>query len=748
MSVTTDNTHFTTKGAKEVVETQQVELGGYQDAAPIESSAVDTELIASPYSIVNMEVFRMSEVLNREYNITTLNWSSTRAAGWIIGYANFPDDLFSIPFLAAKLDGFRNFKAAVRLSVRLASSSFNYGKLMVSYVPDPTGDTFYASRTQYLNQRSAYPHILLSASESNAGTIDVPFICPDRAFDRKVVNPTASMGRFIFSVLNPLTNINGAAVDVSVFVTAQFIDAEVYVPYTPTSNVRRVNKHVAKSKEAIKKSSQGIISGALEETSEFASVISDTPFGGGFAGLYSYTAGKLAQLARAYGFDKPTSLARTEVTKVNPYSDIANARGIDTGVVLAVDPENAISTVPNVGGVSTDECNLNYIAGTPVMQRTITIGLTTPLNNSQLLLANNVELNYNMYAFFLCDLVKWHSGSLKVMLDISAAATHSARLVFYLNTQPTNWAQCYHMVVDVQGDTVVKMTLPYTSNRMAVDETAPSVMNLYVQNLSYSQAQTTVDTPIYINVYAAMADDFRLYAPVDRVIGLNNPVALAKLEPKEMVKFDPVEFQVESNPRLIFQEPFDPIHPSVTGFTHSGFICGEEIRSYRDFIHRYSPMRSVTAHSNLSVYDGPGNLGAGGFVGLEKYGLIFRYWRGSVRFKMIQNDNRIRMISLLSTTNPTDNPYFAGVTLSSVNNPVVEATAPYYSDKLFLSTSAYSTLGIRIQGPDNAGGVFMLKAGGDDFSYHFLQPWPSYSHPGYTTEGIVGLNNFIASGSA
>lgn len=738
MSDTTDNTHFTTKGAKDVVETQSVELGGYADVAPIESSAVDTDLIADPYSRVNMEVFRMSEVLNREFNISTLTWDSTRAAGWIFGYANFPDDLFSIPFLSAKLDGFRNFKGAVRLSVRLASSSFNYGKIMVSYIPNPTEDLYYTQRVSTLMKRSAYPHILLSASESNAGVLDVPFICPNRAIDRKAVNPAASMGRFIFSVLNPLTNINGAAASIAVFVTAQFIDAEIYVPYTPTSNARRVKSKFHAQKEAIQKSSRGIISGVLEETSEFASAMSTTPFGGGFAGLYSYTAGKLAEVARAYGFDKPTSLARTEITKVNPYSDIANARGIDGGAVLAVDPENAISTVPNVGGVSTDECNLRYIAGTPVFLRTISIGLSNAINGSQLLLTNNVEMNYDMYAYFLCELVKWHSGSIKVMLNISAAATHSARFVIYLNTQPTNWAQCYHMVVDIQGDTIVKLTLPYCSNKMAQDETVSSPMYLYIANLSYSQAQTTVDTPIYINVYAAMADDFRLYAPTERVITLNNVAAQAMAAAEDV-------FQVESNPRLIFQEAFDPIHPSVTGFAHSGFICGEEIRTYRDFIHRYSPIRSLTG-TWFSVYEGPGNLGATGFVGLEKLGLIFRYWRGSVRFKLIQSDDYIRAFALRSDTNPATNPYFSGVTFSSSNNPLLEATAPYYSDKLFLSTTENSQLQGKFQSPDAANrGVFMLKAGGDDFSFHFLQPWPEYSYPGQTFYSTVGLMNFIAS---
>jgi len=436
--------------------------------------------------------------------------------------------------------------------------------------------------------------------------------------------------------------------------------------------------------------------------------------------------------ARAIGLDKPTSLARVAVDKINPYSDIANARGIDCSAKLAVDPENAITTKPCVGGITTDEMDISYIAGTPTLMSSMTFGLSDAIGLTKLVASNNINLNSWTYASWLCDLTKSHSGSIKVKVYISASTLHSCRLVFFLNTTNNYWQDCYHRVVDVQGDTEVDILLPYTvSNIASKNWNATSTLNLYVMLLSYSQPQGSVNTPIYLNSYGAAASDFRIFGPKDRFFSIPNGPAALRAEATDM------DYEPESNPRLDFCSDFQPIHPSITGYEHSGLIYGEEIKNYRDFVHRYCPIRLQTGDTYFSTYEGHGNIGTNGFAGLEMYGLIFRFWRGSIRFKIIQPDSKIRAVEHADTVSTH---VFSGTTLSSTVNPLLEFEAPFYYDRLFHETGDDSTNVIRFSGTSDA---YLLKAGGDDFSFHFLVPPPIYDYPFSTNYGLEGLMSWL-----
>nr|WPV63396.1 MAG: capsid protein [Jingmen bat picorna-like virus 3] len=663
-----------------------------------------------------MEVFRLSEVLNREYPLATIPWTSSHASNTGIGFYNFPEVIFNQTFIAEKIRNFRNFKAGVRVSIRMSSTQFNYGRIMCAYIPDVVDDPYYDDRTATLEILSGFPHVIVSASSSEIAVLDIPFIHFNRAIDVTSTDSGKRMGQIRFKVLNPLTNINGVATTADIFVTAQFINTELYVPYTPTSNKRR-DPHYH-TKESVAKSKEGIISGALQSAADTAAKIEKAPFIDKLSSLYK-VGSSVASAMSIIGLDKPTTLQRTAVDKINPYSDIANARGIDTSVKLGIDPENGISTIPNVGGVSHDEMDLNYIAGTPMLFKIMTFGNTDPIGTVKTIVENNLHNLAPTYASFLVDLSYCYSGGIKVKLYISASNMHAARIVLFLNNQPTNWQTCYHRVFDVQGDTEIEVTLPYTSVELAhPGDNSPQTF--YAELLSYSQSQETINTPIYMNVYVSAASDFKIYGPVDRLVAL------------------------ESNPRLDFGKEFQPLHPSMTGFDHHGFIFGEEIKSYRDFIHRYVPIKRVGT-SPVSIYEGTGNIGPGGFTGLELYGQIFRFHRGSIRFKLIQNDDSKRAVAF---GRPSDSPnYYLGNTLSTGVNPLLEFEVPYYEYRLFKETFRNHELCFTATGPAVDDETYMLKAAGEDFSFHFLQPPLIYLFPMAANYGVTGLMTYLSGSS-
>ena len=646
-------------------DTQEVALGSYQDAAPIVTSSVNSQLIQSPYSGFNLETFDLSEILNREYPINTFGWQTNQARNFTIGTQDFPGVLFTQQFISDKIKNFRGFRGGIRVTARVTSANVNYGAIMMAYVPNPTADAYYGGRVADLDHLSGFPHVILSAAQSNTAVLDIPFIYNQRFIDLRNYT-SSSMGRVIYRVLNPLTNVFGDVTDVEIFTTAQFVEAEVMVPFSPQSNPQRAKQAAVASvksrkvtrpnSEAFKKSSQGVISGALESMDDIVGSLSSIPFVAPLAGLYDAFSKPTQSLLKIAGLDKPTSLARTDIVKYNPYSDIANARGIDTSSKLAVDPENGITTQPIVGGVSHDEMDLTYIAGTPVYMETQQFTAADAIGFQRQLFTTDLKSVEWSYPHFLVGLAQWWSGSPKIKIYIMASNFHSVRIAFYYSNANTSWQNCYHRIVDIQGDTEVEMTLPYVHSYAAAGSMVEP-MKLYAVLLSYSQAQPALVTPVYMNVYFAMASDFRLYGPTSSMVNST--------------------FIPQSNPRLDFQRDFDGIHPSVTGYAQRNMICGEEVTSYRDLVHRYTTIRRVTEDNETSRYEGRGNAGNTGFVGLEKLGLIFRFHRGSCRFKMIQRDNWYRSVLHYQVGSPN---LFEGTTFSSMMNPVLEYELPYYSN--------------------------------------------------------------------
>jgi hypothetical protein len=715
-----DNTDMTTRGAKVVTTTQEVPLGDYQDAAPVTASSVNSELLQAPYQNNNMEIFSLSEVLNREFLVASTTWGTGSVANTTLFTLDFPKVLFDQTFIADKVKNFRYFRAGIRLSIRISASQFNYGAIMLAYIPDYDEDAYHPDRIGYIARMSGYPHVIVSAAQSESTVFDIPFIHSRRALDIMTSGTfNRKMGSVICKVLTPLTNINAQITSTRVFVTAQFLDAELYGPFQPQS---------AKSESTLK-SSKGVISSFLEKTASVASILGTVPLVSHYANLYSSVAKDAASVARIMGMDKPTSLARTDITKVNPFSDIPNSKGIDCSVKLSLDPENGISTTPNVAGVSTDEHMINYIAGTPTLYKVATFSETSVIGSSIELFSTDLDTVGStgsfLYAQELFKYFQYWSGSFKLKVYIHASNMHAARLVFYLNptsTATNAWQSCYHMVVDVQGDTEVELSVPYFPHTVIADANVGNT-KLFVSLVSYSQPTPGVVTPIYLNCYGAMGSDFELYAPVDKIFSTT--------------------FIPQSNPRLDFQKDFPYIHPSMTGYKTSGFVIGERVTTIRDLMHRYQPVGPVGVGTRLfprPTYCGRGNLGTGLFIGLESLGLMFRYYRGSVRFKILQLDELSRSVLVFRQDTGAATSAF---TASSSSNPLVEFEVPWYEKALYLSTSQNNEPQYTIAQP-KGDAVYEVKAAGDDFSFHFLCPPPLTDNPSNAFVGVSGVVNYFA----
>jgi len=210
-------------------------------------------------------------------------------------------------------------------------------------------------------------------------------------------------------------------------------------------------------------------------------------------------------------------------------------------------------------------------------------------------------------------------------------------------------------------------------------------------------------------------------------------------------------YQATCCPRMDFSRPFVPIHDSVTDYKTTGFIYGEDYQSVRQIIHRYTAVKPVNATftgPNLNIYPGTGAVSLKGFNGLTLFGLLYRFYRGEIRYKVVHQTSN----AANSAFYVTDGAYiYAGSSISSTTNPVNEIAIPHYKRELILDTSSADSRVLTNNGANSE--TMAMYAAGDDFSFSFIHPPPPgtfSTYPltgsGYVFAGNQGLSNFLAGG--
>lgn len=710
------NVQFTERAANEAPQSQQLQLGDVRDVAPVSQGVVGPEGFQDPMKTCNMELFQLDKSLDREYLLGNTTWSVSSSQEAVLATYYFPQDLFTQSYIAQKIEDFRFFRAGIRLSVRLTSNKLLYGSVMVVYVPQlDTNDTL----STQMSYRSGYPHMIVSASSGEAAVFDVPFIYNRRALDL-TETMFDQMGRFIIVVLNPLLDITGDTSTANIMVTAQFLEAELFMPHADVA--ASFETQSGKGAEARIKSEKGSLSSIYNVTKAISSAVVSATLSSSYAGGTTILARTTMSAAHMLGLSKPRTSDMTSILKVNPYSDLNTGTGIDLTPTLGMDPENQISTMPNVGGIGVDEMNLKQICGTPVIYSIHNLGPTTQALSLCRSAFSLTTTSFPSYTEWIMNLFTFVSGSKKVKLYFMASQFHSARVVLYLSDAPTatQWQNCYHRIVDIQGDTQIEFMLPYTSSYISSSAGGvASDFQLYLTVLSWSQPDNSLNTPIYVNTYTSAAEDIEFGGLVDE------------------------QFVSQSCPRNEFARAFEPFHVSMTGYKQEGFLYGEKYTTLRQIIHRYSAITQsslLTTPYNVDHYMGLGDVSNKKFIGLELIGLLFHFWRGSKRVKFIpkpQNAGRLQSLIVLNQ----DSKNLKGTAISCVPNPVAEVEVPYYFNTLYLSTRSNTTQ--RVVCGAVAYDNFVLTAAGDDFSFHFIRSPPQGTFGDPANCGFALLRTFL-----
>jgi len=669
---------------------QTSELTEYQEAeesTTITTSRMNQDLLEpylNPYPDQTPQ-----HILGRSYRIIEYSWTIGTSFAQVL---NFPNALCTIPTIAGALETFRWMRSPVQVEIRLNSTPFHYGSLLVSWLPNHSN----ASHCTGVQQQSANNPMVLSVSKQEAITFTIPWLNPLFYFEPP---GSSEVGRVCLTELAPLTAMTANTTDtITITVFAKFLDPQVA-------------GYVVAQSEAVTKTIKGVFDGVKTATSIAKAVFDVAP-------SITSLIGALA------AFDKPLSVASVQPTGHQYTRGMALGDGLDTSQSLSIDPATKVSTEGYIVGNLDTSVPLLGVIGTPMFRKTFTYSSTALSNNYEPIVPVVPGEIQPDYLSFSANMFRYWRGSIKYCLQFYTSPLCSARfrIAVLYEALPTpalinDSGDVVSKVVDVKGDTIVEFTVPFLWNRPYRECYEPGLPEhglpiLAIQSLTPVIApDNTKDNFIYCCVWRSAGEDFQFIQYTSPKLSITG----------------------QSHPVEIFKRPFANILGDGTNnAVEHHYVSPERIQTCNELWHRFS-----TSVGTTSIPGPNTNNVAESFPYWSK---VFKHWRGSRRMKFFF-DADIGMeyypnLVTLARNRSVIASVAAGDAMAATmpTYPWLEVEIPYYSTVAFkLVTNNGAGFNEPVTdflintGSENVAPLLLqFWAGGDDFTYGYLYAPPTY----------------------
>jgi len=681
----------------DLVTTQEFEIGKYQDEAEVIETNAGIIEETKIYKSLNFEKHDMSRVLNREYNVATLDWTTSLAIGNFWSPLNLPGNPLSEPFILDKIRGFKYFRCDMKVSVRVVANRFTYGKLMMGYVPYQLSYT--EAQIKILTNLSGFNHRLLDANSGETVVMNIPFIWNGRYLDLDDSTQfDKGMGQIFFGVLNPLTSADGNATNAKVFITVQCLNAEVMWPIGTTTSSSL--KNYVKSRVFKIESGKG------------------TPISDNIKGIPRSDLRTVA--VRRRGSQKVNT--DVLITIPNSFRFMNSTKDKKSCASIASDQTSEIA-FEDITQSGRDEMNLIEIVKTPSLIR------FDEITSSDIGIPQLVDFIYDIHSkcfwSHIASMFELFSGSLKYMIYFTGSPLVTAELVIWLRTSDaSDYENCYHQFVNVQGSCKAEFKVPYFDPRVMMkmpswNDTSPTYPQVVISLLSWSQSDNVDNTPLWFNIYKAGDDDNQFGRLRDN------------------------KFVIESCPREDFIKDFAYLHRDMRPFHHRGLVA-ETIDHLYDIVQRETPVKLLIANTQDQsyVYQHPNT---GSYCGPEIFGEMFLYYRGGIRLGHVTRFTGANACFFAGT----DDKCISGVTLHDFGqNPFMQLQFPWLRGVLFNFTADPGTIQIKMSGSSAANiSYYQFRSFASDFRFmHLCLPLRGHYEPVVMTDsvGTAGMISYFS----
>ncbi len=559
----------------------------------------------------------MSNILTREYRLPSIIWNTSHAIGDPIGVMSFPEDLVDLSvFINDRLKNYMFFRSKLRLTFRINTTKFEYGSILISWLPYYNHTSSQACRHLTLTQCSQNNANILSANIGNTLTFDVPYISPLTYMAVADIGAAAHLGMLgsvFITCLTPLLSVSPnppASVEISVF--AKFLEPEVaglqplttpdlssplmknfkrrsarqikpslWTEAKPQSSSGKRAPAPRNAHEADKKVSSGSLIDVVEST--VSSVLSVTDTAMGVMGALE----KLGPLLGALGLGKPIMNTPNAFQNVEMGSDLVSSDGIDycqqltmgTGAQTAVDSNIIDGDSPQPGVY--EMCRKPHYSNK--------FSFDNSANPDQILFTTRVHpLNLTGQIFtngtkFIMSLgpINWYSsmyyfwrGSLKMLFYFNTSGftttrvriTHVPGVALSAVDLASYSGDLISKIVDITGDTTVEFTVPYLQQTQFVPvqyDFTGTTADFYNGTIMVSlvnpvnASDTTAASTVNCAIFTAAGEDFELM----QFVGPRKPSGwitnLSKTLPMVDIDDDYIEARPQMNLGMVFKKPFD-----------------------------------------------------------------------------------------------------------------------------------------------------------------------------------------------
>lgn len=633
----------------------------------------------------------LENFFSRPVKIAEEEWSTS-------ANLNFDLDPWSLyfdnPRVANRLTNFNLLKANLRVKVVINGNGFQYGRMLVSYLPFDTYDSLSTNAAlvrEDLVQASQQPHIFLNPTLSTGGELKLPMFNYQNYFEI-VESQWSEMGQMYFRTLNPLKHANGATdvVTITVFAWAEDVSMSVLTSVdqdtlTPQSGEIEEANHT------------GMVSGPATSVAKFAAYLKGVPYIGPFATATEIGAGAVATMAKIFGYCRPPITKAPEPFRPTNISSLALTNVPDNAQKLTVDDKQELTIDPRISGIGpTDPLNIREIAKRESYLTTFDWNIGTApdtiLWNARVdpvTWAENTgpPVTYHLPACAFAALPFSHwKGSMKFRFQIVCSSFHKGRLKivydpnFIANNNYLGFSEYntnYLKVVDIaeEQDFTIEIgngqernflnhalpgqdavTTMYSSSRYTSKAPGNGVIGVFVVN-ELTTPNSTVTNNIEINVFVSMGDDFEVAVPDDYFQHfVLKPQSGELLEPQsgELVPESQGDVEIDAP-----QQQMSTIIglPPVEDSNLNKVFIGEAITSFRTMLKRYS-LWNTLPKGNLSPRTISGRMpnfpylrgnvaGAvditGAFANYNYCNTVLLHWvrcafsgsRGSIRYKLV-----------------------------------------------------------------------------------------------------------------
>jgi len=664
-----------------------------------------------------------SRILSRNYLVYETLWIDSIANPAL----TFPSCLFAQSAIADALSSFLYFRAGVKVEVRMNSTPYHMGAIIVAWLPCTTITT-----PGLFNSTGMRP-ITLSASTQQACTFTIPYLSP-KTFINLTSYDSGEIATVYFRTLFPLiTTSPDVSEDVHVQIYASFTDIEVagYIPSVP-SRLKRGEKIRVQAQSKDIRMADGSIrttgTRADSDQHEAEYKTKNNTTSGGLLGKYvrpflrsiPIIGGVIDPILDVFklifsAMDKPTTVAIQQPVSIEMTRDWVQADGIDNSQVLSLYQAPAVASLPQLMGGESSSMSLNQFTSIPMLHKVYILD-TAQTQFSIYCTPYSVD-NTEGQPDFLWMASRTHQfwrGSIKYMFQFFTTAFTSCRVRISLNY--VNWTSAVtttgdviSKIVDIKGDTTLTLTVPYLweTHWRQFDGLNPGPVLV-----------TELITPI---IGQSQVSDSTIYVAVWRSGGPDMQFQLLTSAPPPSSK---TRIFAQCDVRSEFKKSFDPIIDGASCSFEKGFVSVEMTGCMNDMFKRYA--MDMSEDNTLPL---PGAFYTGAFsVPFHFYAQCFMFWRGSRRKKFITSNGAPDAQYLVV---PDIDSYANGSSgrVGTIPNiyPMLGVEIPWYNNLPYTFTDP-STAGIPFITPIGIATVGStipqqwFIAAGDDYNLGFIVP--------------------------